>query len=95
MNEKDREELKKYRTVIQHQSALLESRFRGLEDRVAELEARIPAPEIVPRAPARSRSLEYVIGLENAANRLLEFARPMGDSDRIKAWDELARAVRS
>lgn len=67
-----------------------------LEKRLDELEARIPAPEIVTRAPVKHHTIEFqqLVQIHLAAVELLEFPRPMGDSDRIKAWDALARAVR-
>lgn len=67
----------------------------ALEQRVSELEARVPAPEIKTRGlrtnpNCDARSHDWVI---SAARRLLEFSRPMGDSDRIIAWNELQQAV--
>ena len=38
--------------------------------------------------------LERLRRIATCAEKLLEFPRPMGDADRIKAWHELAKAVR-
>ena len=76
MSEEQRAELEMYRAITRKQNALLDSRLRGLEDRVAELEARIPAPEIVTRAAKESPTHDGRIVVDaNEWERLAELEK--------------------
>lgn len=77
----------------------LARRIGRLEDSVAELEARIPAPEIVTRTTALATQVvevdeyERLLRIEQLSARLLESSCPMGDAVRAANWERLANAV--
>lgn len=96
MTDEERAELETYRAITRRHSALIESRLKGLEDRVAELER-----TAVKRDMANGLDYEQVHPfemtrlrrIEQLAARLLESSCPMGDAVRAANWERLAKAV--